>query len=169
MAKRKSGEVAAECIDLERYVPALMTWVANKLSRSASSLYLKHFDVGVEGWRCLVLLAKGEPISAQYISQTIGLDKASVSRCFKVMSADGLITLGDDEHDKRLRLATITAKGRAKHDQIIGLALTREQALLSKLSAQEVDSLIQILHKLHSSLPEVESASKAYIKAHLPG
>lgn len=154
-------------IDLDNYVPALLTWIANKLSGSASSLYLKHFGVGIEVWRCLVLLAKGQPISAQYISQTIGLDKASVSRCFKRMHADGLINLSDDKSDGRVKLAVLTAKGRKLHDRIIGLALTREEALLSQLDDKEQQQLILLLQKLHSSLGIVESASDCYVKKHL--
>ena len=72
-------------IDLERYAPAYLTFVlvANKLGRGASRNYLKVFDVGVETWRCLVLLAIHTSITAQEVSQVLGMDKASVSRCFK--------------------------------------------------------------------------------------
>lgn len=167
MTKDRPSLNQAGHINLDNYIPALLTWIANKLSGGASSLYLKHFGVGVEVWRCLVLLAKNEPISAQYISQTIGLDKASVSRCFKRMSEDKLITLVEDEHDKRVRLATITTKGRKLHDQIIGLALTREEALLSKLSDKESETLVKLLQKLHATLPEVELASYQYIADNL--
>ncbi|GAB3097984.1 MarR family transcriptional regulator [Aestuariicella hydrocarbonica] len=163
MIDRKTSASPAAEIELDTYVPALLTWISNKLSGGASTLYLKHFGVGIEVWRCLVLLAKGAPISAQYISQTIGLDKASVSRCFKKMHADKLIAFSDDAYDKRVRLATITRKGRDLHDQIIGLALVREEALLSTLSERETDTLIKILHKLHSNLPAVEAASEAYL------
>lgn len=152
-------------IDLDNYVPAVLTWISNKLSGGASTLYLRNFGVGIEVWRCLVMLSKGDPISAQHISQTIGLDKASVSRCFKRMHADGLIRLHDDAYDKRVKLATLTAKGRKLHDEIIGLALTREEALLSNLTAKERETLIKLLNKLHANLPDVEASSFAYLEA----
>src|SRR4051812_11642196 len=56
----RSGKV----IDLERYAPAYLTFVANKLGRGASRNYLRVFDVGVETWRCLVLLAIHTSITA---------------------------------------------------------------------------------------------------------
>ena len=44
-------------LDLDRYVPALITFIANKLSRSATVLYQKRFAVNVTEWRILALLA----------------------------------------------------------------------------------------------------------------
>jgi hypothetical protein len=75
------SDAAPNVVDLERYVPAFLTWIANKLSRGASQHYLSIFDVGIETWRCLVLLAIEGSISAQQVSRIIGMDKGSVSRC----------------------------------------------------------------------------------------
>ena len=51
------AEPGQSVVDLERYVPAYFTWIANKLSGGASQAYLAAFDVGIETWRLLVLLA----------------------------------------------------------------------------------------------------------------
>jgi len=155
-------------VDLERYVPAFLTWIANKLSRGASQHYLAAFDVGIETWRCLVLLAIEGSISAQNVSRIIGMDKGSVSRCFKGMQAKGLITLRLDADDGRLRIATLTKKGRALHDQIMGIALERERAFLAVLSDAERETLIGLLKRLHENLPAVETATDAYVKQHFP-
>ncbi|HEU0203968.1 MAG TPA: MarR family winged helix-turn-helix transcriptional regulator [Burkholderiaceae bacterium] len=165
---RKAESESADVVDLERYVPAFLTWIANKLSRGASQNYLNVFDVGIETWRCLVLLAIHESISAQQVSQIIGMDKASVSRCFKSMQAKGLITMGLDAADGRVRLATLTAKGRALHDQIRGVALERERALLSVLSESERETLIRLLRRLHENLPAVEQATARYVAQRFP-
>ena len=45
-------------LDLDRYIPALITFIANKLSRSATVLYHKRFAVNVTEWRILALLAR---------------------------------------------------------------------------------------------------------------
>ena len=127
--KASSPDSGSEVVDLERYVPAFLTWIANKLSRGASQHYLAVFDVGIETWRCLVLLAIHGSISAQQTSRIIGMDKGSVSRCFKSMQADGLVSISLDADDGRLRIATLTKKGRELHDQILGVALERERAL----------------------------------------
>lgn len=155
-------------IDLERYAPAYFTWIANKLSRGASQHYLSHFGVGIETWRCLVLLAQDGSVSAQYASRVIGMDKGSVSRCFKGMQEGGLIRTKLDPNDGRARIAVLTAKGRALHDQIRGVALERERAFLSALSPQEIEVLLGLLHRLHENLPAVEIATQDYVNRHFP-
>lgn len=150
-------------IDLDRYVPAYLTWIANKLSRGASQHYLNLFDVGIETWRCLVLLAIEGSISAQQVSRVIGMDKASVSRCFKAMQESGLIRTELDPRDGRARIAVLTSKGRKLHDQIRDVALERERAFLSVLEPGEVDVLLGLLRRLHENLPAVEVATQAYV------
>lgn len=171
-ARRTAAPTAAPATapvaDLDRYVPAFLTWIANKLSRGASQHYLQVFDVGIETWRCLVLLAIHHSISAQQVSRIIGMDKASVSRCFKGMQARGLITLGLDADDGRVRIATLTPAGRALHDQILGVALAREQAFLAVLDDTEREVLISLLQRLHENLPAVETATTAYVAQHFP-
>lgn len=163
-----AADAIPAAIDLERYVPAYFTWIANKLSRGASQHYLGTFGVGIETWRCLVLLAVDGSVSAQQVSRVIGMDKGSVSRCFKSMQEGGLIRTELDPNDGRARIAVLTPKGRALHDQIRGVALERERAFLSVLSAQEVDTLLGLLHRLHENLPEVETATQAYVAKHHP-
>jgi DNA-binding MarR family transcriptional regulator len=154
-------------INLERYVPAYLIWIANKLSRGSSQHYLNLFGVGAEVWRCMVLLAIHDTVSAQQVSQIIGMDKASVSRCFKLMSSKKLITLELEPSDGRIRLAKLTVHGRHIHDQILGIALAREKELLAVLSASEQETLIQLLKRLHENLPQVELATQMYISESL--
>ncbi len=154
--------------DLERYLPAFLSWIASKLQRGASQHYLNVFDVGIETWRCLMLLAIESSISAQRVSRIIGMDKASVSRCFKRMQARGLITMALDDADGRLRIARLTPKGRKLHDQMIGVALERERALVEVLQPAELDTLIGLLQRLHRHLPVVEEATDRYIAQRFP-
>jgi DNA-binding MarR family transcriptional regulator len=154
--------------DLERYLPAFLSWIASKLQRGASQHYLNVFDVGIETWRCLMLLAIENSISAQRVSRIIGMDKASVSRCFKRMQARGLITMALDDADGRLRIARLTAKGRKLHDQMIGIALERERAFVEVLKPAELDTLIGLLQRLHENLPAVEEATERYVAQRFP-
>lgn len=158
----------ANVVDLERYVPAFLTWIANKLSRGASQQYLRVFDVGIETWRCLVLLAIHESVSAQQVSKIIGMDKGTVSRCFKGMQAKGYITLSLDADDGRVRIAKLTRKGRQVHDGILGIALERERAFLEVLSTEERETLIVLLKRLHENLPAVETATESYVTKRFP-
>ena len=160
--------IASHIVDLNRYVPAYMTSIANKLSRGASQAYLNTFDVGIEVWRCLVLLAIEGETSAQQVSTVIGMDKGSVSRCFRRMQERGLIRTELDESDGRLRIAVLTPKGRHLHEQIMGMALERERALLSVLDEHEVELLLGLMRRLHANLPAVEASTQAYVHERFP-
>jgi DNA-binding MarR family transcriptional regulator len=167
LASIEDSALPQATINLERYVPAYLIWIANKLSRGSSQHYLNLFGVGAEVWRCMVLLAIHDTVSAQQVSQIIGMDKASVSRCFKLMSGKKLITLALEPSDGRIRLARLTVHGRHIHDQILGIALAREKELLAVLSASEQETLIQLLKRLHENLPQVELATQMYISESL--
>src|SRR6478672_13428915 len=116
-----------QLLDLDRYVPALITFIANKLSRSATVLYQKRFGVNVTEWRILALLAIEPAISAARICYVIGFDKGPVSRTLAMMEESGLVTIRTDENDGRTHAISLTAKGRATHDQVIALALARDR------------------------------------------
>jgi DNA-binding MarR family transcriptional regulator len=152
--QRKAGE--QPLVDLENYIPAYLTFLANKWARSASHLYLKRFGIGIEAWRILVLLAIEGPITANRVCQVIGMDKASVSRNFKHMEERGLLLIEGDPEDARQRFAQLTQTGFALHDQMLPLVLEREQRLLSALSIAERKLLCDLLRRLHANLPALD-------------
>ena len=168
-AKKPSAEPTwqANGIDLENYAPAYFTFVTTKLASGAAAVYRKHFGVGIEIWRVLVMLALEEKVSVNMVCKLIGMDKGSVSRCFKSMYEKGFITFSHDPRDGRVRYATLTPAGRRKHDEIKAVALAREQAFLSCLQPQEAAVLIDMLHRLHANLPEVEKATQQYLRQHV--
>ena len=127
------GARTGEVLDLDRYVPALITFIANKLSRSATTLYQKRFGVNVTEWRILALLAIEPIISAARICHVIGFDKGPVSRNLAVMEERGLVTIKADPRDGRTHAISMTPKGWATHDgRHCGGARTRTPpALLS--------------------------------------
>jgi len=155
-------------VNLDRYLPALLAWIATKLQRGASQHYRNIFDVGIETWRCLVLLAIEHSISAQRVARITGMDKSSVSRCFKSMQEKGLITMAMHDDDGRLRIAHLTQEGRHLHDQMLGIALERDRALVEVLEPAELDTLIALLRRLHGNLPAVERSTKRYVAQRFP-
>lgn len=157
----------ANGLDLENYAPAYFTFVATKLASGAAGVYRRHFGVGIEIWRVLVMLALDEKVSVNMVCKLIGMDKGSVSRCFKSMYEKGFITFSHDPRDGRVRYATLTPAGRRKHDEIKAVALERERAFLSCLQPEESAQLIDMLHRLHANLPHVEQATQQYLRRHV--
>ena len=118
-AERAGGANKGQTLDLERYVPAFVTFIANKLSRSATTFYQKRFGVNVTEWRIMSLLAIEPGIPASRICHVIGFDKGPVSRTLAVMQERGLVVIKADPQDKRSHSISLTAKGRATHDDVI--------------------------------------------------
>ena len=142
-------------LDLDRYVPALITFVANKLSKSANAFYQGAFGVNVTEWRIIALLAIEPGIPAARICHVIGFDKGPVSRTLAAMEKRGLIAIRIDPNDGRTHSISLTAKGRTTHDKVIAVALGRERRLLSCLNKDEQEVLIGLLRRLHENLGAV--------------
>lgn len=142
-------------LDLNRYVPAFVTFIANKLSKSATVFYQRNFGLNVTEWRIMALLAIEPGIPASRICHVIGFDKGPVSRNLALMQKRGLIIIRVDPNDGRSHSITLTAKGRATHDKIIVAALERERRLLSCLKKDEREVLIDLLRRIHENLGAV--------------
>jgi DNA-binding MarR family transcriptional regulator len=157
LRRKQSAERAAEgpTIDLDRYVPAFFTNIANKLSNSATSAYQRNFGVNVTEWRIMTQLALEPGIPASRICQVIGFNKGPISRTLTVMQKRGLVTIRTDPNDGRTHSISLTAKGRGIHDKVIVVALEREKRLLSCLKADEREMLIELLRRLHNNLGAV--------------
>ena len=156
---RKRSHHDGPTLDLDRYVPAFVTFIANKLSNSANAFYQRHFGVNVTEWRMMSLLAIEPGIPASRICQVIGFDKGPVSRTLTVMQKRGLIAIRRAPDDGRTHSISLTAKGRATHDKVIVAALERERRLLSCLKKDEREVLIDLLRRLHENLGAVTRQS----------
>jgi DNA-binding MarR family transcriptional regulator len=146
---------AGALLDLERYVPGLITFLANKLSRSASAIYRRHFDLGINEWRVMSQLALEPWIAASRICAVIGVDKSVVSRSLTLLEQRGLVQGRDAEGQPRRRLIALTEPGHALHDRMIKVALERERRLLACLTPAEQASLVNMLDRLNRRIPAV--------------
>ena len=146
-------------LDLDRYVPAFITFIANKLSNSATAFYQRQFGVNVTEWRIMSLLAIEPGIPASRICHVIGFDKGPVSRTLAALQKRGLVGIGTDPNDGRSHSISLTARGRAAHDKVIVAALERERRLLACLDKDERDVLIGLLRRLHENLGAVTGQS----------
>lgn len=152
--QRKAG--MEPLIELDNYIPAYLTFLANKWGRSASHLYLTRFGIGIEAWRILVLLAIEGAITANRICQVIGMDKASVSRNVKRMQEMDLLSVEDNPDDGRQYFIELTQKGFELHDSMIPLVQAREERLLSCLTKKEQKQLCELLRRVHANLPALD-------------
>jgi DNA-binding MarR family transcriptional regulator len=135
--------------DRARFFPFFISSIANKISRGGSRVYLRLFGVGIIEWRILYVLAGASSASANAICQQIDLDKAAASRSIQVLERRGYVTACTDPCDARRRTVSLTPAGAALHDQILKVALQREQYLLDGFSDAERDLFLSLLRRMH--------------------
>ena len=148
--------ISAHALNLDSYVPAYLTYLAGKISNSASATYRPHFGIGITDWRIMALLATEPWISAGRVCDVIGLDKGAVSRSMRGMKAAGIVDLQRGGEQVRQVIA-LTRKGLALHDRIVKLSLARERQLLKGFSAAERKLLINFLSRMHGQVVDTNA------------
>ena len=149
-------------LDLDRYVPAFITFIANKLSNSATVFYQKRFRRQRHGMADHV--AAGD--RARH-SRLAHLPRHRLRQGAGQPDAGGAGEARPgrdpqrDRDDGRTHAISLTAKGRATHDKVIVAALERERRLLSCLKKDEREVLIDLLRRLHGNLGAVTGQSSS--------
>jgi DNA-binding MarR family transcriptional regulator len=151
------SRISPHALNLDNYVPAYLTFLAGKISSSASAIYRPKFGVGITDWRIMALLATEPWISAGRICDVIGLDKAAVSRAVRGLKSTGIVEIRHPDDDHSRQLVALTRKGLSLHDRIVKLSSQREQQLLSSFSAAERKMLVNFLSRMHAHVIDLEA------------
>lgn len=143
---------AGPTLSFSRTPTVLLTFAANRFTRSASRVYQDRFGIGAMDWRMLVMLMREPGSSVSHASRTIGIDKAAVSRSLQRLEKRGLATPTEVDGDERRKDWGLTPEGRALHDQILDLALDRQKALLDGFSRADVTAFTAYLSRFLENL-----------------
>ncbi|GLS44916.1 MarR family winged helix-turn-helix transcriptional regulator [Methylobacterium brachythecii] len=122
-----------------------------RAARSVSRVYDAAFrTVGISGWQftLLMTLAGPETPTINELAARLSLDPSTATTNLKVLERRGLVAVGVDESDRRVRRLTLTEAGRA----LIAEALPRweeaQKESLGRLSAGEIGVLRKALAAL---------------------
>jgi DNA-binding MarR family transcriptional regulator len=137
-------------LDFNRYIPALLTFISNKLSHAASEKYRRLFGIGMSEWRVIAMLAVEPNIAANRICQVIGIDKALASRVVQKLAKDGIISVAPDPDNNSRSVIRLTSAGEALHERVLRVVQERERILHSAFSKTEIETLLDLLHRLHA-------------------
>ena len=92
--------------------------------------------------KCLGLLSGAEaPLSLGGLSEDLGMSLAAVSR-----AVDGLVQRGDvkrqeDPSDRRSKLVTVTARGRATYERVLAVRVAGVERFVEGLEPEDRDAL----------------------------
>ena len=149
-------------LDLFRFVPFRLNRLAAEVSAALAIEYQERYGLDIPEWRVLATLGfRNDPCSAQYISDCTRTHKSTISRAVTALLKRRLIERvanADDRREFRLRL---TRKGRTLYEELIPRLLSREQDILSCLSASERKALSALLGKIEHSLALVQTSREA--------
>ncbi|MCR9176846.1 MAG: MarR family winged helix-turn-helix transcriptional regulator [Alphaproteobacteria bacterium] len=133
---------------LERFLPYRLSVLSNTVSKAIARLYADRFGITIPEWRVMAVLGRFGPSSAAEICKATAMDKVQVSRALQRLTEDSLVSRRTDKTDRRRSVVAMTTKGRGVYDEIVPLALSREEILLEGLSTDEKHQLDLLLAKL---------------------
>ena len=141
---------------IDNYVPALITWVYNKVASRSSSIYLARFGVGLTDWRIIAYLGLFDGGTNAQICDYIGFDKAAVSRAVSRLKTKGIAVVTPiNRRDLKIEL---TKEGRELGEEILSVALEIEANLLAGVTEEEKQQLLAILRKVLGNVPTITKA-----------
>ena len=123
--------------DLDRFLPYLLTRLANRASRELAGVYETRFGISVPEWRVIAHLAQNRKVSVREIHERVDMDKVRVSRAAARLEGIGLIEKRVNATDRRLVELSLTRKGHRMFKQIAPLALAYERKMLNGLSSAD--------------------------------
>jgi DNA-binding MarR family transcriptional regulator len=96
----------------------------------------------------MAMLAAYPWIAPVKICESTGLDKAAVSRSLRDLGQAGLVEARPGEPNQRRLPFALTAEGLRIHDELVTLALARQERLLNGFSTDERALLAQFVARM---------------------
>jgi DNA-binding MarR family transcriptional regulator len=145
-------------LDLNSHIATKVAVLANRLSRSASRCYRAKYGIGVVEWRLTMFIGCVQETCANRICRETDLDKGAVSRSLNVLARMGIVSVSEDGTDSRRNRVSLTAKGRALHDQMVPVALERQRELVAGLTDDEVAAFADLVDRMQARVSDGEPA-----------
>ena len=143
-------------------MPFRLNRLAAEVSAALAIEYQERYGLDIPEWRVLATLGfRNDPCSAQYISDCTRTHKSTISRAVTALLKRRLVERVENADDRREFRLRLTRKGRTLYEELIPRLLSREQDILSCLSASERKALGTLLGKIEHSLDLVQTSREA--------
>ena len=110
--------------------------------------------VGLSFAKLLALKAladAGEPIPLGQLAGRLSCVKSNITQLIDRLEADGFVARKPDPHDRRTKLAVLTAAGRRACEEGTRVQQETERDVLSRLSHEEIQQLHGLMAKLDTA------------------
>jgi DNA-binding MarR family transcriptional regulator len=126
--------------------------LVNLTARPFNEVIGKHYELSLNEWRVMVVLASHPGCFATDVVDYTGLDKMSVSRALSALGKAKRIDRVADEFDARRAHVSLTPTGLDVFERISESAAQRESVMFASLSEVEITRLEVTLDKLSAAL-----------------
>jgi len=147
-----AGSSDAPELQLARFVPFRLNRLAAEVSEHLASIYRERFGLDVPEWRVMATVGPERGCTAQYIAGSTRMHKTRVSRAIAHLEERGLMTRVTSPADRREMELRLTQAGRRLYEELVPLALEREQTLLSCMSKEQLRAFTTGLDRLETYL-----------------
>lgn len=138
----------ASGLTLDDYVTFKFAVLSQMFERDAARIFSAKWGLSLPQYRILTVLGKLPGMSLRELTDQTQMDKGQLSRVVAQMESDGLIARESDRNDGRRLVLTLTRSGAKLYSQTTGTSESRQKAILSVLTPQEIDDLNAMLAKL---------------------
>ena len=112
----------------------------------------RSFEVTPQMWRILVTLQAKNGYSIGHLSDITLIEQSHLSRLIDTMEQDKLVDRKSQSRDKRIKLVQITRKGCLLFEEILPIAMSQYDNILSGFSRDEIDNLMGFLGRIRKNL-----------------
>jgi DNA-binding MarR family transcriptional regulator len=147
-----AGESKKKVVDSSVFFKLIR--LVNLTARPFNEVIGKHYELSLNEWRVMVVLASHPGCFATDVVDYTGLDKMSVSRALSALAKAKRINRVADAIDARRTHVALSQVGVALFEGIGESAAEREAHMLASLSAIEVARLDATLNKLTAALAQ---------------
>jgi len=129
---------------------ALINVIAYRL-RNEFDVLLRAHGLDVSVWPVLVCLWEQDGVPQARIGELLGVPGYAMSRGVDRLEAAGMVIRQSDPDNRRIRRVFLTEAGRSLQARLAPLAVAANVRALEVLSAQEQETLLALLQKLHGA------------------
>jgi DNA-binding MarR family transcriptional regulator len=132
----------------EEYLAVLIVSLSGRLTRGASSYYLRHFEIGMVEYRIVLALGLAKGLNISAVAAAADVDKAAASRSLRLLEQRGIVELEQTNSRGRAAIVHLTESGVALERQLKKSSRERERRFVATLSKSEREQATELIKKL---------------------
>jgi DNA-binding MarR family transcriptional regulator len=135
----------------EQQFPLDLLTILHRAHAAENEIEAKLNAVGLSFAKLLALKAladAGEPIPLGQLAERLSCVKSNITQLIDRLEADGFVARKPDPHDRRTKLAVLTAAGKRACQEGTRVQRETERDVLSRLSRDEIQQLHGLMAKM---------------------